>query len=64
MMGGFFDRYHQQWGEAELLWFEDLLEEEDVDVMAWALQTQAVPPRFATEQMALMQRLDYVDIPR
>ena len=40
MIGGFFDRYHAEWGEAELAWFEALLDEDDVDVMAWALATQ------------------------
>jgi antitoxin CptB len=62
MIGGFFDRYHAEWREADLAWFEALLEEDDVDVMAWALGTQAVPDRFAGAQMAAMQKLDYVDI--
>ena len=60
MIGGFFDRYHAQWDEAGLAWFEALLEEDDVDVMAWALGTQAVPDTFAGEQMAAMRKLDYV----
>lgn len=64
MIGGFFDRYHTQWSEAELRWFEALLDEDDVDVMAWALKTQPVPHTFAGPQMELMQQLDYVDIPR
>lgn len=64
MIGGFFDRYHDTWGEDEIAWFEDLLEEDDVDVMAWALGTQAVPARFAGSQMEAMQKLDYVEIPR
>ncbi len=64
MIGGFFDRYHAQWDEAALRWFEALLDEDDVDVMAWALRTQPVPPRFAGEMIERMQRLDYVDIPR
>ena len=34
MIGGFFDRYHGEWDEADLVWFEALLEEDDVDVMA------------------------------
>jgi antitoxin CptB len=62
MIGGFFDRYAASWGEAELAWFEALLEEDDVDVMAWALQAQPVPEEFAGAQMAAMQRLDYVEI--
>ncbi len=64
MIGGFFDRYHGGWKEADLAWFEALLEEDDVDVMAWALQTTPAPPTFAGAQMALMQKLDYVQIPR
>ncbi|GGC22933.1 hypothetical protein GCM10011371_08260 [Novosphingobium marinum] len=64
MIGGFFDRYHATWGEPEMDWFEALLEEDDVDVMAWALRTQAVPVRFDGPQMSAMQKLDYVEIPR
>ncbi len=64
MIGGFFDRYHTDWGETELKWFEDLLEEDDVDVMAWALQSQPTPPHFVGDLMVAMQKLDYVEIPR
>ncbi len=64
MIGGFFDRYSDKWGEAELRWFEELLEEDDVDIMAWALKTQTVPAKFAGPQIEAMMRLDYVDIPR
>lgn len=62
MIGGFFDRFHAQWGEAEMAWFEALLEEEDVDIMAWALGTQSVPDEFVGNQMTAMKRLDYVQI--
>jgi antitoxin CptB len=64
MIGCFFDRYGAGWHEAELAWFEALLEEDDVDVMAWALGTQPAPVRFAGDQMAAMQKLDYVEISR
>ena len=64
MIGGFFDRYSAMWSEDEARWFEDLLEEDDVEIMAWALQTEVVPDRFAGAQMDLMRRLDYVEIPR
>lgn len=64
MIGGFFDRYHSTWSETELVWFENLIEADDVDIMAWALQTEPTPEEFQGPQMALMQRLDYVDIPR
>jgi len=62
MIGGFFDRHHADWGEAELAWFEALLDEDDVDVMAWALRAQPVPARYDGPQLAALQRLDYVTI--
>ena len=64
MIGGFFDRYHGEWGEKEMDWFEDLLAEDDVDVMAWGLKTQPVPARFQGPMIEKMQALDYVEIPR
>lgn len=64
MIGGFFDRYSVQWGEAEIAWFEALIEADDVDVMAWALGTSPVPSEFSGPQMQLMQGLDYVVIQR
>ena len=62
LIGGFFDRYHAGWDEDAFAWFEALLEEDDVDVMAWALGTAPVPDRFAGPQIAAMQKLDYVTI--
>jgi antitoxin CptB len=62
LIGGFFDRHHPRWGQRELMWFEALLEEDDVDVMAWALAAQPVPARFAGPQLEALQRLDYVRI--
>jgi antitoxin CptB len=64
MIGGFFDRYSREWGEAELVWFEALIEEDDVDIMAWALGTLEVPEAYRGAMMELMQRLDYVEIPQ
>jgi antitoxin CptB len=64
LIGGFFDRYHAGWGEEELAWFEALLEADDVDVMAWMLGKQTPPEPLAGEMLALMQKLDYLDIPR
>jgi antitoxin CptB len=64
MIGGFFDRYSAEWGDADMAWFEALLEEDDVDVMAWALGTLDVPEEYRGAQMEMMRKLDYVDIPR
>ena len=64
MIGCFFDAHHTGWSEAEMAWFEALLDEDDVDVMAWALGTQPVPSRYEGAQMDAFRKLDFVQIPR
>ncbi len=64
MIGCYFDRFHHEWGEAELAWFEALLVEEDVDILGWALGTLSVPPELDGPLMERMKLLDYVEIPR
>ena len=62
MIGGFFDRHHANWGEADLAWFEALLEEDDVDVMAWAMRARPAPERFTGPMLQALEKLDYVTI--
>ena len=62
MIGGFFDRHHAAWDDGELPWFEALLDEDDVEVMSWAMRTQPAPAQFAGPQLEALQRLDYVSI--
>ncbi len=62
VVGGFFDRYHASWTEADLAWFEQLLEEQDVDILAWAFGSTAVPARLDGDQMKLLKNLDYVEV--
>lgn len=62
MIGGFFDSHHAAWEQADLEWFERLLQEDDVDIMAWALRTSQVPDHLAGRQIEAMQKLDYVKI--
>jgi antitoxin CptB len=64
MIGGYFDRHHSKWREPELAWFERLLDEDDVDVMAWALGTAQPPAVLDGPQMDALRRLDYVAIAR
>lgn len=64
MLGGYFDARHSGWGMAEIDWFESLLEEQDVDIMAWAMRAQPVPERWQGVLMADMMALDYIDLPR
>jgi antitoxin CptB len=64
MIGCYFDAHHATWGAAEMDWFEALLDEDDVDIMAWALGTQPVPDRYEGTLMAAFRKLDFVEIPR
>ncbi len=64
MIGCYFDRFHREWGEAELAWFETLVEQDDVDIMGWALGSLSIPPQYDGAMMARMQVLDYVTIAR
>ena len=64
MIGCFFDTHHGGWDVAAIDWFEALLDEDDVEIMAWALGTQDVPARYAGPLMDAFRKLDFVEIPR
>lgn len=64
MIGGFFDAHHRHWCEAEMAWFEALLEEQDVDIMAWGIGTAPPPERFHGEMMGQLQALNYIRHPK
>ena len=63
LVGGFFDLHHRDWDKADMDWFERLLEEQDVDIMAWAFGTAQPPERFAGEMMSRLQKLNYIKHP-
>ncbi len=60
MIGGFIDRHLDSADEAGLAWIEAMLEETDVDVMAWAMAKQTAPARFQGPMLERLQALDYV----
>ena len=60
MIGGYFDAYHATWGEPEITWFEALMDEEDVDIMAWAIGVTPAPQAYHGTMLQLLQRLDYI----
>jgi antitoxin CptB len=60
LIGGFFDRYGEIWSEAEMQWYEAFLEEQDVDIMAWAIGTAPPPQRYEGEMMRQLKQLDYI----
>ena len=64
LVGGFFDAHHQSWGPSAREMFADLLEEQDVDIMAWAHGTANPPARFEGPMMKALRKLDYVRFAR
>ena len=64
LIGGFFDAHHAAWNAAERALFGQILDEQDVDIMAWAVGTAEPPERFAGPMIEALKRLDYVRIAR
>ena len=63
LIGGFFDAHHADWSDAEIDWFESFLEEQDVDIMVWAIGTAPPPERWAGAMMQRLQTLNYIKHP-
>lgn len=64
LIGGFFDQHHAGWTQEDAEFFEELLEEQDVDIMAWAMGTAEVPERYQSTIMNALKTLSYVPISR
>jgi len=64
LIGGFFDARSAEWSDAEIDLFETLLEEQDVDIMAWAIGTDVCPARYEGPIMEALRILNYVPISR
>src|SRR3954470_7601593 len=64
LVGGFFDAHHRSWGDGECGLFEAMLEEQDVDIMAWAHGTWDPPERFRGPMIEALRKLDYIRIAR
>lgn len=62
LIGGFLDTHGASWTDAQADWFEALLDEDDVEIMAWAIGTAPPPRRYEGEMMQAMRKLDYIPI--
>lgn len=62
MVGGFFDRCGVGWSDGEIDWFEKFLEEQDVDIMGWAMGTFPVPVQWQGSMMERLRAIDYVPV--
>ena len=63
MVGGFFDAHHARWSAADLAGFEALIEEQDVDIMGWAIGSIPCPAAWDGEMMRAMRAINYVQVP-
>ena len=64
LVGGFFDAHHENWDADERALFAAMLEEQDVDIMAWAHGTAEVPERYQGPMTEALKKLDYIRIAR
>ena len=64
LIGGFFDAHHASWNAGERALFARLLDEQDVDIMAWAIGTAEPPERFEGPMIESLKRLDYIRVAR
>ncbi|MEO7277991.1 MAG: succinate dehydrogenase assembly factor 2 [Sphingomicrobium sp.] len=64
LIGGFFDLHHASWGSRECALFDAMLEEQDVDIMAWAVGSATPPERFEGPMIEALRTLNYIAIPR
>jgi antitoxin CptB len=63
LIGGFIDSRLPSFTDADVQWLELLLDENDVDIMAWMTGTKPPLAAFAGGLMADMQKLDFVPQP-
>ena len=64
MIGGYCEARCAGWDEDQIIWFEALLEEQDVDIMAWALGAQPIPAQWQGAMMDDMRKMDFVVVPK
>ncbi|MGZ8310813.1 MAG: FAD assembly factor SdhE [Allosphingosinicella sp.] len=64
LIGSFFDRHHDGWDDDGIAWFERLLEEQDVDILAWAMGSAEVPGEFRGTMMNQLKNLNYIKHPK
>ena len=64
LIGGFFDAHHATWSPDDRALFAAMLDEQDVDIMAWAMGSAEPPARFEGPIIEALKRLDYIRVGR
>ena len=62
LIGGFFEAHHASWNADERTLFAQMLDEQDVDIMAWAHGAAEPPKHFAGPVIEALRRLDYIRV--
>ena len=62
LIGVFFEAHHAAWTAHERALFAALLMETDVDIMAWAIGTQAPPEHYEGPMMDALRQLDFIKV--
>lgn len=60
MVGGFADRWLDEMDADAIAWFEALMEEQDVDIMAWAFGRGEPPAHLKGPMFDRLRALDYI----
>ena len=64
LVGGFFDAHHAAWSADDRAVFAAMLDEQDVDIMAWAHGACDVPKHYQGPMIEALQKLDYIPVAR
>ena len=62
MIGGFFDAHCAAWTADERKQFDAMLDEQDVDIMAWAVGKSEAPEQFRGLLLEALRKLDYIRV--
>jgi antitoxin CptB len=63
-IGGFFDAHQASWNANQRALFAAMLDEQDVDILAWAHGTAQAPERFEGPMIEALKKLDYIKVAR
>ncbi len=62
LVGGFADRWLSEFSDADFAWFDAILDEQDVDILAWAFGRAEPPEALKGLMMDRLIALDYIQL--
>lgn len=64
LVGSFYDARHASWSDDDTAKFTAMLDEQDVDILAWASGTAEAPERYQGPMLEALKKLDYIPVAR